>query len=66
MTSPWLTPDEAATYCRVSLSTFLRWVATEGIRADGVVGKRNRYLPQTLDGLMRAIAKRPKHRVGVA
>jgi predicted site-specific integrase-resolvase len=58
--SAWLTPEEAAEYCKVSLSTFNRWVRDEGIRPDGIAAKSKRYLPQTLDSLMVTMARRPK------
>jgi hypothetical protein len=63
VTSQWLTPDEAAAYCKVSRNTFNRWRREEGIRPDGVAGKRPRFLPQTLDGVMAALAKRPKSKL---
>lgn len=59
MTTPWMTPDESAEYCRMSRAAFNRWVTNEGIRPDGVVGRSKRYLPRTLDSVMATIAKRP-------
>jgi predicted site-specific integrase-resolvase len=60
--SAWLTPIEAAQYCKVSLATFNRWVREEGIRPDGLALRAKRYLPQTLDSLMTTMARRPRTR----
>lgn len=52
-TSPYLTPKEAAAYCRLHYHTFVSLAIREGLKADGKSGKRNRYLPATLDRFMR-------------
>lgn len=54
----WLTVQQAAKYCRVHRITFMRLAKQEGLRADGMVGKRNRYRIASLDKFMATMRKR--------
>lgn len=48
-TSPYLTPKEAAAYCRLHYHTFIARAKASGLKADGMSGQRRLYLPATLD-----------------
>jgi hypothetical protein len=48
MSDGYLTPREAAAFCKLHYKTFLAIAAQEGLRPDAVFGTRKRYLPATL------------------
>lgn len=58
----YLSSKAAAEYCGVAYDTFTRLARQEGLRPDGVIGKRKRYTRATLDRLMRTLRNRSESR----
>lgn len=50
--SPWMTYQEAASYCHVSLRTLTRWVATRKL-ASSCIGQVARVHQDDIDQLFR-------------
>jgi predicted site-specific integrase-resolvase len=57
ITTPWMSPDEAATYCGVSRSTFDRWQKIIELPYAGDKNNR-RYLEETISGWLQKLSKR--------
>lgn len=57
----WLSSREAAKHCGIHYDTFTKWVREEGLRHDGLVGKRKRWSRERLDAYLRMRAVREVH-----
>lgn len=57
-TGGYLSPKAAADYCGIAYDTFTKLARQEGLRPDGIIGRRKRYTRATLDRLMRTLRAR--------